>query len=102
MPRFAVLAGVAVALGAAALPASAQQVCASRQEILDSLAEDYKEAPMAMGMANSGGLVEVFTARDGHTWTILLTRPDGNACIVAAGELWTPVPQQLSSTDDTI
>ena len=81
---------------------SDQEVCASRQSLLDTLAQDYRESPSAVGMANSGGLIEVFTARDGRTWTILVTRADGNSCIVAAGKLWTPVQQQLSATDDTI
>jgi hypothetical protein len=55
-----------------------------------------------MGMSSGGNVIEVFTARDGKTWTILITHPDGNSCIVAAGKMWTAVPQELSSTDDTI
>lgn len=86
----------------AALPARAQDVCANRAALLDSLANDYQETPAAMGMSNGGNVIEVFTARDGKTWTILITHPDGNSCIVAAGQLWTPMPQELSSTDDTI
>jgi len=92
------------ALGVAMIPlaVAAQEVCATRDALLDALAEDYQETPAAVGMSNSGGVMEVFTARDGRTWTILLTRPDGNSCILATGELWTPVPQPVASADDTI
>ena len=95
---------LAVALGVAMTPiaVAAQEVCAARNTLLDSLAEDYQETPAAVGMSNSGGVMEVFTARDGRTWTILLTRPDGNSCILATGELWTPVPRPVATADDTI
>jgi hypothetical protein len=95
---------LAGALGVAMIPVAvaAQEVCATRAALLDSLTEDYQETPAAVGMSNNGGVMEVFTARDGRTWTILLTRPDGNSCILATGELWTPVPQQLATTDNTI
>lgn len=93
------LAGLAFA---AAPPATADTVCASRTALLDSLSQDYQEEPAAMGMSNGGNVIEVFTARDGKTWTILVTHPDGNSCIVAAGQLWTPLPQQSAAGDDTI
>lgn len=83
-------------------PAAAQQLCGARNAILQSLARNYQESPAAMGVSNGGAVIEVFTARNGKTWTILLTRPDGKSCIVAAGESWTAVPQDSSSSDDTI
>ena len=89
-------------LCALAAPALAQEICADRADLLDSLSQDYQETPSAMGMSNNGNVIEVFTGRDGKTWTILVTRTDGQSCVVAAGELWTPLPQQVSSSDDTI
>ncbi len=102
MSRF--MAGVAAACSLVALPAAAadDDVCGPRASILDTLSRDYQESPAAMGVASGGSVIEVFTARSGKTWTILLTHPDGNSCIVAAGEQWTPVLRQLSSTDNEI
>ncbi len=89
------------ALWLVALPATAEDLCGPRAAILDTLSHDYRESPSAMGMSNTGNVIEVFTARSGKTWTILVTRPDGSSCVVAAGEQWTPVlGQQLSSKGD--
>lgn len=98
MPRLVLLAAAA-ATWLLPLPAAAQQVCGTRAVILDSLAKDYQEIPAAFGRSSNGMLIEVFAARHGQTWTILVTRPDGNSCILAAGDLWTPMPpkQRLSA-----
>jgi hypothetical protein len=87
----------AVALLAVSVaPAAAQHVCASRTDIVKSLEKEYQEAPSAMGMSDNGAVIEVLSARDGKTWTILMTTPDGNSCVVATGEMWEPLPQQVA------
>ena len=40
-----------------------------------------------MGLSTDGGLIEIYSSEDG-TWTILITRPSGVACLVAAGDSW--------------
>lgn len=71
-------------------------VCADREKILTSLAREYSEAPKELGLANNGNVIELLTTRDGRTWTILMTRPDGKACVIAAGEAWEAVPAQMA------
>lgn len=56
--------------------------------IVQRLAEVYKETQVAYGVAASGALFEVYATRDGETWTLLRTTPQGFACIVASGEGW--------------
>ena len=34
------------------------------------------------------GLVEVYASEETGTWTILMTRPDGTTCLLAAGQRW--------------
>ncbi len=46
------------------------------------------ESQVAIGIANNGRLVEVFSAGDGSTWTIVMTTPQGKSCVVASGEDW--------------
>jgi hypothetical protein len=73
------------------LPASAmaaQLPCSPRQDVLTQLSAKFKEAPVAIGLANNGGLLEVLTAGKGETWTIIITMPNGVSCLVAAGEDW--------------
>ena len=56
--------------------------------MLGHLTKKYGEAPVAIGVTNKGGLVEVLTTGDGNTWTIIVSMPNGTACMVAAGEGW--------------
>lgn len=61
--------------------------CASRDEIVAQLTERFKEAPEANGITPDGVLLEVFVSEK-RSWTILLTTPQGVACIAAVGENW--------------
>jgi hypothetical protein len=69
-------------------PALAQLQCNTRDSVLSLLANKYKEAPIAAGVTNTGKLVEVLSTGDGNTWTIIVTKPGGLSCLVAAGEGW--------------
>ncbi len=77
----------AMLLGPTGALAQTQQ-CDQRTKVLGHLAQKYKEAPIAVGVTSSGGLVEVLTTGDGKTWTIILSSPNGTSCLVAAGEGW--------------
>jgi hypothetical protein len=76
------------ALVDAALASEGEQRCEHRRTILQYLSNEYSEKPIAMGVAENGGLIEVLTSRHGNTFTIIVTSPDGNTCMVAAGEDW--------------
>lgn len=73
-----------------------QVVCAEREALLTSLSRQYAEAPRALGLANNGSVMELLSTRDGKTWTLLMTQPDGTSCVLAAGEAWEAIPQQLA------
>ena len=85
------LAMVAFAAGAEAGPA-----CGKRDDVLAQLSERYHEAPVGIGVAGNGGLIELLTASTGSTWTLIITVPNGPTCLLAAGQDWqahqTPVP----------
>ena len=99
MYRLAVASAV-VALFGLAHPAFAQQpACTKRTEILSHLANKYSEAPVAIGLANNGGVLEVLSSQSGKSWTIILTMPNGTACMIAAGENWEAVPHAVSGFD---
>ena len=61
--------------------------------MLQLLLSQYKETPTYAGLSNRGWLVEVWTAPDGETWSIISTSPHGVSCIQDAGEDWQDVPQ---------
>ena len=75
-------------LTSGSLEAAAQSACSPRTDVLGHLAKKYGEAPVAIGVTNKGGLVEVLTTGDGDTWTIIVSMPNGTSCMVAAGEGW--------------
>ncbi len=57
------------------LPAKAQNICTARNEVLGHLDNKYSEAPVAMGLANNGGVIEVLSSGTGtglarHQWEI--------------------------------
>ncbi|MFQ5973845.1 MAG: hypothetical protein ACE5Q3_16080 [Alphaproteobacteria bacterium] len=82
-------------LGAALLsrPAVAQSANGPRDDVVKVLGNKYAEAQVAFGLANDGGLIEVFSTRDGSTWTIILTMPNGMSRVVASGQRWTSMTQ---------
>ena len=73
--------------------AAAEKSCASRADVLGHLSHKFSEAPVAIGLANNGGVIEVLSSNRGETWTIIITMPDGETCMVAAGEGWDQLPQ---------
>ncbi len=87
MLKTVLLAAAALTLPAAAM-AAAPMACSPRDDVLNQLSTKFKEAPVAIGLANNGGLIEVLTAGKGEPWTIIITMPNGVSCLVAAGEDW--------------
>ena len=66
--------------------AASAEVCDQRTKVLGQLARKYQEAPVAIGVTDTGGLVEVLATSDGSTWTIIVTTPQGVSCLLATGE----------------
>ena len=82
----------ALALLALAFPAMADapanpvaRVCQNRGEILKALKQKYGEVPRAVGLSSSGVLIEVIVA-PGGSFTIVVTDPQQQTCVVAVGE----------------
>ncbi len=65
----------------------AQTVCGPRDKFVSHLAKKHAEQTTAMGLASNGRVVEVLSAENG-SWTIIITEPGGQSCVVAAGEAW--------------
>ena len=68
--------------------AIAQSTILPRANLVEQLGARYSETQAAVGVANTGGVIEVFTTSDGSTWTLVLTKPDGTSQVIAAGETW--------------
>lgn len=83
--------GWAVAMCTAALavsPAHAQAHCAPRDAVIERLKSKYGESLSAGGLQSAVQMIEVWTAPETGSWTILMTRADGKTCILATGTNW--------------
>lgn len=66
--------------------------CHDATEIARQLSKKYEEAPIAMGLQSNGNLLQIYTSKSQHTWTVVSTTPAGKSCIVAAGKRWETLP----------
>tara|TARA_B100000676_G_C17935751_1_gene763464 strand:+ start:107 stop:418 length:312 start_codon:yes stop_codon:yes gene_type:complete len=78
------------------MSAETEQRCEQRRTVLQYLSNEYSEKPVAMGVAENGGLIEVLTSHKGNTFTIIVTSPEGETCMVAAGEDWQALIRQVT------
>lgn len=95
------LLGAALVL-ATLLPAGAfaqsNRNCGDRQTIIERLSDRYGESRSGGGLTHTNGVLEVFTSPDTGTWTVVLTLPTGQTCLVAAGEFWEQAPLELTKS----
>lgn len=95
LARLATIAGFAVfivlTMQPLIVPAAAQNVCGPHADVLKLLQDRFAEAPVSIGLTVDGSVVELLSATDGATWTIVVTRPSGNSCVIAVGESWTEI-----------
>jgi len=62
--------------------------CGNPVDLAQRLASEYGEAVTARGIDGGGNLVLVYSNATTQTWTVLVARPGGPACVVATGEGW--------------
>jgi len=77
--------GCSLVAGSIESSAQAQASCGPRHQIVKLLSDRYKEDPVGIGLARPGQVLEVFASQAG-TWSMVMTMPDGKACLIAAGE----------------
>jgi hypothetical protein len=88
----------AATVAAATAPARAAPMsCAERTDIIQKLDDAYAEKQQASALTSTGSVLEVYVSRSG-TWSMLVSKPDGTACVVAVGEAWEP-RQMIASPD---
>ena len=72
--------------------------CSTRSNVLRHLASKYSESPIGLGVAETGGVLELLTSSQGNTWTIIITMPNGRSCMIAAGAGWQQIPKLATSS----
>jgi hypothetical protein len=71
--------------------------CGPRDQVVAGLATRFDEirrgAGLAAGPDGRAQVVEVFTSAAG-SWTITVTLPNGQTCLVASGQAWNDVTEE--------
>jgi hypothetical protein len=90
---------LAVLAAATVLSSSARAeepvACTAMDEIIQTLAQDFAERPVARGLHHDGTLINVFASDGGKTFTVVIAGPGGVGCVVAGGTAW----ESLAPTD---
>ena len=72
--------------------------CAPREQVVAGLATRFDEVRRGAGLTAApdgrAQVVEIFTSASG-SWTIVVTRPDGQTCLVASGQAWEDIAEEL-------
>ncbi len=92
MARTVFLLAVMIVAGSAGFAAADTMACTDRNAAIRHLGGKFSEAPVAMGLTNTGEVLEVLTSDAGRSWTMLITMPNGTTCLVVAGEAWKTIP----------
>ena len=90
------IALVGLLLGSLCLSRSADAqsagIIVDREAVAKELSEKHREKTVGMGLADNGGVLELFTSEGGETWTVLLTMPNGASFVVGTGKAWAGKP----------
>lgn len=88
------LFATALVFGVAAIgpPAHAQSNnCAARDVVVERLEGKFGETPSGRGLRSSTQMVEIWSSAETGSWSIVVTRADGVACLMASGENWNEI-----------
>ncbi len=76
--------------------AQAQQgQCGPRDAVVAHLATKYSETRRSVGLAANNTVMEVYASDDTGSWTITVTTAQGMTCLVASGQNFQPVEEEL-------
>jgi hypothetical protein len=76
-------------------PASAGPECAARDQMVTVLSDRYGETRRGLGVAANNSVMELFASAETGSWTITVTMPDGLMCLVATGQSFEAVADEL-------
>ena len=73
--------------------------CADRSQVVQRLADEYGETRQAIALTFSRQVIEFFASRDTGSWTLTITFPSGETCLLGAGDLFELTPTALTPGD---
>ncbi len=77
-----IIAGLTAASLAAPAASQEQGKTVPCLKAVKHLGKKYSEIPVAIGPTNNGAVLEVLSSNSGKNWTIMVTLPNGTACMI--------------------
>jgi len=74
--------------------------CAPRDMVISRLTEKYGESQQIIGLTSDQRLLEVFGSAETGTWTILITGPRAESCVVSVGREFQNIQDALPPEGD--
>ena len=93
---------LAAVLSLMAGPVAAQTNCAPHADVVERLAAGYGEYRQSIGLAADNTVMEIYASLETGTWTIVVTRANGIACLVAAGRGYEPTNELAPPPDEIL
>jgi hypothetical protein len=97
-PFFALSLGFGGVILATQIAFSAPQ-CDGRDTVTAVLTDRYGETRRALGLAGETAVMELFASDATGTWSITMTLPDGQMCLMASGAGFEALDAGLSVGD---
>ncbi|MEM1386787.1 MAG: hypothetical protein AAF748_10065 [Pseudomonadota bacterium] len=88
--------GITTSLSAVGSAEAQARNCADRDTVVTRLAEGFGESRQSIGMGANNSVVEVFASTETGTWTITVTMPNGMTCLVASGQSYERLDEELT------
>ena len=80
--------------------ANAPPQCADRGQVVDILAQKYGETRRSIGLAANNTVMELYASTETGSWTLAVTLPDGVTCLMASGQGFQAVTEDLPARGD--
>jgi arginine/lysine/ornithine decarboxylase len=69
--------------------------CGPRALVMAQLADRFGETRRSMGIAANNMVMEMFASEASQSWTITVTTPQGQTCLVASGQGFEAMVEEL-------
>ncbi|MCH2095541.1 MAG: hypothetical protein MK160_10560 [Rhodobacteraceae bacterium] len=87
--------GIGLLAVSAAQSLAQTRTCGPRDIVLQRLTETYGETRQSIGLGHNNAIIEVFASSSTGTWTITVTTAGGTTCLVASGQAFETLAEQL-------
>lgn len=71
--------------------ASSAATCFPAKSVMDGLKSKFGEAPVSQGIVSESAVMQMWANTATGTWTLVVFRSDGAACLLASGDNYTPL-----------